>query len=294
MKVKRSTSETPLYCLDTFGPKANEASFYAEELKTHLKKHEFVSRPHKHDFYLILYITKGGGVHTIDFRDYKVAPYSFFFMTPGQVHSWKLDAGTNGHILFFTRNFYQMQLNPNNLVDLPFFQPLSSAPTLRLSNHKTVDILIQDMSNEFNGEKKADLKILRSYLDLLLLLLAKEYESTGNASTHGVSFKLRKLEQLIERNFLKLKKPSEYADLVNLSPSYLNNLCKQTLGKTLTELIQDRILLEAKRLFAYTDLTANQVSQKLNFSDASYFSKLFKKNTGLTPEQFKDSINSTI
>lgn len=294
MGLHKPGSDTPLYCLDAFGAKANDASFYIEDLKTHLKKHEFVSRPHKHDFYLILYVTRGGGTHTIDFREYSIAPGIFFFMSPGQVHSWKLEPDTNGHILFFTRDFYQMQLNQSSLVDLPFFHSLSAVPHLQLQHQKTVESLVEQMLNEFNGRKDADLRILRSYLDLLLLLLAREYQSTGETVTYSVNFKLRKLEQLIEKNFLKLKRPNEYADLINLSPSYLNNLCKENLGKTLTELIQDRILLEAKRLFAYTDDTVNQVSHRLNFSDPSYFIRFFKKNTGLTPEQFKESINSAI
>jgi AraC-like DNA-binding protein len=294
MRVHKPSSDTPLYCLDAFGAKANDSSFYIEDLRAHLKKHEFVSRPHKHDFYLLLYVTRGGGTHTIDFREYPIVPGIFFFMTPGQVHSWKLVPDTDGHILFFTRDFYQMQLNQSSLVDFPFFHSLSAVPHLRLQHQETVGLLIEDMTVEFNGQKNADLRILRSYLDLVLLLLAREYQSGGETVTYSVNFKLRKLEQLIEKNFLKLKRPNEYADLINLSPSYLNNLCKENLGKTLTELIQDRVLLEAKRLFAYTDYTASQVSHTLNFSDPSYFTKFFKKNTGLTPEQFKESLNSAM
>jgi AraC-like DNA-binding protein len=77
---------------------------------------------------------------------------------------------------------------------------------------------------------------------------------------------------------------------MNLSPSYLNSICKQTLGKTLTDLISDRIILEAKRLFSYTDLNVNQVASRLNFSDPSYFIRFFRKHTQLTPEQFKESL----
>jgi AraC family transcriptional activator of pobA len=76
---------------------------------------------------------------------------------------------------------------------------------------------------------------------------------------------------------------------MNLSTAYLNNLCKKHLGKTLSDLINERVLLEAKRLFAYTDLTVSQVADKLRFSDASYFIRFFRKNSGLTPEQFKES-----
>ena len=92
---------TPVYCLDTFSEKAKSSSFYIETLQAHLLDHSFINDPHKHDHYLILYITKGGGTHTIDFKTYPVRKASFFVMTPGQVHSWKLDEGTDGYILFF-------------------------------------------------------------------------------------------------------------------------------------------------------------------------------------------------
>ncbi len=125
-----------------------------------------------------------------------------------------------------------------------------------------------------------DLRILRSYLDLLLLKLAREYPDAPDNSVNASSsvFKIRKLEQLIEKNFIDLKQPREYAALMNISASYLNTICKETLGKTLSDLINERIILEAKRLFSYSDMTVNEVSYSLKFSSPSYFVRFFKKN----------------
>src|SRR5690349_11624949 len=106
--AKRSDSEMPLYCLDTFGSKATSHAFYMETLQQHLKDREFLSKPHKHDFYLLLYTTKGGGTHTIDFKTYSILPGRFFLMSPGQVHSWSLKPETDGYIIFFLRDFYKM------------------------------------------------------------------------------------------------------------------------------------------------------------------------------------------
>ena len=287
--AKRSLKkETPLFCLDDFTLKAKENSFYIETLQTHLKNHAFISKPHKHDFYLLLYITKGGGEHVIDFKSYPMRPGSFFLMTPGQVHAWNLEDKTDGYIIFFQRHFYQLQSTENNLVEFPFFHSLHANPLLQLKKNHTIEVLIQDMLEEFSTSSTLDHRILRSYLDLLLLKLAKEYPVKGQKEfTNSSTFKLRKLEALIEEHYSILKTPGEYAELMNLSTAHLNMICKQNLGKTLSYLIQERIILEAKRLFSYSDLTINQVSDQLNFADASYFIRFFKKFTGITPVQFK-------
>jgi AraC-like DNA-binding protein len=102
------------------------------------------------------------------------------------------------------------------------------------------------------------------------------------------------LGELIDVHYKEHKQPHVYASLMNLSASYLNNLCKQMLGKTLSDLIQERVTLEAKRFFAYSHLTISQVSDKLHFSEPSYFIRFFKKQTGVTPEQFREQINRAI
>jgi AraC family transcriptional activator of pobA len=232
MKIKRvrnPENPTPVYCLDNFSEKAKSSSFYMETLETHLRDHSFVNEPHKHDFYLILYVTKGSGTHTIDFRTYDVRPGSFFVMTPGQVHSWKLDHGTDGYIIFFKDDFY------HNATDFPL-----SGSLIEPKNDPSLDVIIREIYRE------GDIKILRAWLEVLVLKLSANQEPGANAIS-SVTFKIRKLQQLIETNFTRLKKPSEYANLMNLSTAYLNNLCKKHLGKTLSDLINERVLLEAKR-----------------------------------------------
>jgi AraC family transcriptional activator of pobA len=275
LKGMSDEKQTPVYCLDNFSEKAKTSSFYIEILSTHLRQHSFVNTPHKHDFYLLLYITEGGGTHTIDFRTYDVNPGVFFVMTPGQVHSWTLDEGTDGFIIFFQQDFYQQEFS--------FFHSLGDNSCIEPKEDTLPDRIVREMYHE------SDLRILRALLDVLLLKLSKHYEDRHPGEINSVTFKIRKLEKLIEKNFIKFKKASDYANMMNLSPAYLNNLCKLHVGKTLSYLINERIVLEAKRLFAYTDLSAAQVSNRLRFSEPSYFIRFFRKNTGKTPEQFKES-----
>ncbi|MGC1242309.1 MAG: AraC family transcriptional regulator [Chryseosolibacter sp.] len=292
MKEKAATkkNEAPVFKLQAFGEKPTWTDFYIQNLKAHIKDHSFVNKPHKHDFYLIMYVTKGSGVHSIDFVDYEVEPNRMFLMTPGQVHTWELSDETEGFIIFFTRDFYQLRLTDNNLLDFPFFHSLVASPLIHIAEQEVVRFTLKQMKLEYERSGQPDLRLIRAYLDLMLLEVAKYYDVSKTVQTQASIYKLRKLEQLIDANFRTLKQASDYAELMNLAPTYLNSICKESLGKTLTELIHDRLLLEAKRMFAYSDLNINEVAARLSFSDVSYFIRWFKKQTAQTPEEFRQRI----
>jgi AraC family transcriptional activator of pobA len=98
---------------------------------------------------------------------------------------------------------------------------------------------------------------------------------------------LRKFLNLIEKNVSILKFPREYAELLYVTPNHLNAICKELLGKSAGGMIRDRVVLEAKRLMINLDLSISEIAYELNFRDNSYFSKFFKKYTGITPEEFR-------
>jgi AraC family transcriptional activator of pobA len=294
MRKKSHKVETPLYCLSTFSERAKKSSFYIERLERHLEQHAFVNDPHRHDFYLLLYITHGSGNHTIDFKTYTVNPNMVFMMTPGQVHSWQLSKDIRGYIIFFEQDFYQIQNSKTSLLDFSFFHshyavPFSTAPVTTIESE-----ILQEMDAIFWASTPVDGAMLGAYLHVLLLRLARKYNPTTQHEIPLQSHRIRKLEHLIESNFLQKRQPSDYADLMHVSTNYLNTLCKTQVGKTLSELIQERIILEAKRIFAYTDVSVSEVSHQLNFSDPSYFARFFKKRVGITPEEFKHSLNRAI
>ena len=143
------------------------------------------------------------------------------------------------------------------------------------------------MFTEYKNTDEPSARILRAYLEVFLLEASRFYHEPRQIRGHRQTYKIRKLEQLIDANFRSLKQPSDYGELMNLAPPYLNSICKDALGKTLTDLIQGRLLLEAKRMFAYSDLNVNEVAAALNFADASYFVRWFKKQNGNTPEEFR-------
>ena len=101
---------------------------------------------------------------------------------------------------------------------------------------------------------------------------------------------LRTFRRLIDSHYRGLRLPKEYADLLYITPNHLNALCQDLLGKTAGELIRDRTLLEAKRLLTNAKMTATEIAYELNFKDNSYFNRFFKKNAGMTPDDFRKSL----
>lgn len=274
-----------------------QPDFYIRTFQQHKAEHPFVMEPHSHDFYLVMIVTKGGGTHTIDLKKYDVKPGSVFFMSPSEVHSWKLESDTDGYILFFNTQFYLMDFKARNLFDLPFFNH---------SNKIRSEVLTMDQLLEFKTIMENILKesaslsihqnrILRAYLDIVLLKLAVVFHSKEKKETErSTNVIIPKLEALIEQCFIQHYPVSFYASELNLSVQQLNSITKNYLNKTVVEMIHERMIAEAKRLLVYSTFTVTEIAYQLNFNDNSYFNRFFKKEESVTPEQFRKRFINTI
>src|SRR6202000_1067335 len=135
----------------------------------------------------------------------------------------------------------------------------------------------------------ADLiRFLMLQLFIVIGRLSATANSKGPASYNQIL--LKNFQKLIEDNYLSLKLPKDYADLLYITPNHLNAICKDLLGMQAGEVIRNRTLLEAKRLLTNLQLNINEIAFRLNFNDNSYFTKFFKKLEGITPEEFRKKI----
>ncbi|WP_205501881.1 helix-turn-helix domain-containing protein [Rufibacter psychrotolerans] len=282
----------PVYRIPDFtAARALTHGFHVVDLQAHRQKHAFVQAPHKHDFYLLLHIRQGQGTHTIDFTTYDLRPNSVFFLTPGQVHAWDLSPDTQGTLLFFSPDFYQEAPGSEQLRQFPFFRAWQNPAVLyaEAAQLTPVENLLQDLLREYAQPLSLQTEALRAYLRLLLIFLARLYPAAHAAQDNANwPFYLYQLEALVEQHYREHHPVKFYADALHLSAKYLNELCKQNLGKTTSDLLQERLVLEARRLLTHSPhLNITQVAHALGFEDNSYFSRFFKKHTGNTPEQFR-------
>lgn len=279
----------PVFALDSFPQPPRRRSWYLERLEQHVVNFPGVQVPHAHDFYLLLYVTQGGGTHTIDLVSYPLTAGSLFFMTPGQVHHWKLTADTRGYVVFFDPEFYLFRYPGPRLFDYPFFQP-AYPPVLYLEPTETeIRPLLERMWEEHTTPAPQQEELIRSYLHLCLELAARRYPVVPivpEEPRHALHL-LREFGSLLNQRFRNQRTVQHYAQALHVSPNHLNALCRRHLGKTASTLIQERVLLEARRLLSHSNLTVAQVADTLGFEDASYFGRYFRKHTTQTPESFR-------
>lgn len=278
----------PVYRILDFHQKNPSNHFYANDLHIHLKEHQFTNDPHKHDFYLTVLFTKGSGTHEVDFVKYKVKPGALFTLKPGQMHSWSLSANTRGYVFFHSKNFYEERYTNEKLNNYPFFASFGNTSLIELDhvtlNH--VGALMSQIVTEYKGLKiKADQKI-HSLVSLVYVELIRKYSPKQIALNQTYLMQVQKFEDLIEQYYRELKLPKEYAAKLHISEKHLNRITRTLLNKTSTQLIGERIILEAKRSLFNSKLNITEISDELGFSDTSYFIRFFKKHVGETPLAF--------
>jgi len=184
-----------------------------------------------------------------------------------------------------------LRYNTNVLHQFSYFTEVNHAVfSLSEEKGKKLSFLLWQMMEEFQSKKKASQKVLRSYLNILLIEFDRLYVPQHTVKVHNaVNDKIQRYQTLIEQHFKTHKMPSDYAEMLNISTNYLNKICRTILGHTSGNLIKRHIILEAKRLLSYTTNSIGEIADELGFEHASYFVTMFKKATTQTPEQFRKS-----
>ncbi|HEY1038199.1 MAG TPA: helix-turn-helix transcriptional regulator [Bacteroidia bacterium] len=283
-------SRIPVFNIDKFGHEDHAEDFYANIISLHLKHHHFINTPHKHDFYLCMLFTRGKGSHEIDFVKYAVSPGSVFFMSPGQTHGWELSGDIEGYIFFHTKEFFDLHFTSLQIAHYPFFGRIENSRRIQLKKRDQDETEKQFAAilAEHKEEKSMKGHKLRALVNALYIDIARLCKpAVEEAASPAYLTKLREFEELLDEQYGNIKFAAEYAQRLNISERHLNRICKECLDKTTSEVIADRILLEAKRLLVNTAKTISEIALELGYEDNAYFSRLFRKRTGDTPVGFR-------
>lgn len=283
----------PVYSLDNFDREQKKGVLYQVEVFD-ANRHFEVQYPHKHDFYEILFLTSGSGVHIIDNNRYRIEPPCLFFLSPGQAHKLELSHDIGGFIFLFTSEFYLLdQKNKNRLLEFPFFFTLEqNNPPILLKNQQDIAFLSELFQRGCHEMGKANglrsEEIIRSILDLILLNCDQLYPKKNTlVVTSKGNILVKNFLQLIEENYHKNLSVNQYADRLSITPNHLTQVVKGIMGKTSVQLLKEKTITEIKRMLQHSDLTITQIADLMHFPDQSYFSKYFRKETGLSPGEYR-------
>jgi len=270
----------------------SQKDFFVNEIPTHIFENQSkITKPHKHNSYLAILFTKGSGRHEIDFNSYEIKPGTIFLLAPGQTHHWELSEDIDGYIFSHTANFYDLHYSHNRVHEFPFFYSIQNTPCLTLEKKKQteIELLFKKLFEEYLSNEALQQQMILSYIDIIYVELSRLYLAANSQKiikANSYSEKFQQFESLLEKNYIQEKSPSQYADWMNISPKHLNRITKTIIDKTASEVITDRIILEAKRRVLHTKNNFSEIAVSLGYVDYAYFSKLFKKASGLTPTGF--------
>lgn len=246
----------------------------------------FIEKPHKHDFFVFLLFERGSGTHTIDFIEHSVTEKQLHLLFPDQVHSWNLGAETAAFQIMVSRQIFETFANSLKF-DLVMYQ---KHPVLNLYPG-----VFQKLLYEFRAiQSELFLKpilwdIVRSRCRIIAQMVSREAEQIfEDLKVYCAKPVLFEYQSMIDTYYKEEKSVAFYAEKLNISPNYLNILCKKHLYRSATSLIHNRLILEAKRLLLISKKSIKEIAYELGFYDLAYFSKFFKNQTGMPPRDFKE------
>ncbi|HMJ47745.1 MAG TPA: helix-turn-helix transcriptional regulator [Ferruginibacter sp.] len=276
---------------DITGKAVVKNELLVEKLEDFLARHTNLYFPHDHQFYQFVLFTGGRGGYSIDFVNFPVEIGHAYFMVPGQVHSWNFD-NVKGYIINFSGRFLQSFVSiPRYLEKFSVLSGYVPEKDIDLSHDQGLPKILDQMIP--GAGKAGELKNDRIKVELLRLIIDIEdrLERPGLTKNKRKQIELvQNFKQLIGHHYLGHRPVSAYAKELSITTNHLNTLCRKVTGQTAGDLVRERLVLEAKRLLINSRVTILEISNKLNFIDNSYFSKFFKKHTGLTPEKFRSDI----
>ena len=259
-------------------------------LPYYLKNKEKASKPHRHSFFQLLWF-KNSGDHYVDYKIIRHPKNSLFTINQNQIHCFCPKSSNEGFLFHFNDSFIaklsleilaRFSLHIFNEIDRSFLA-LSEKESIILKRQLKIISVELKTSKEPHSEV-----IMHQFLALLYKIEQIKKERFLLKSDLNADFiSVVKFKQLIIDNIYQQMRISNYATALGITPKKLTLLAKRYLGTTPGALIKEMKILEAKRRLTEHQLSIKEIAHKVGFDQPTYFTKFFKKETGITPKQFQ-------
>ena len=247
--------------------------------------HDWELAPHRHArLHQVLLVEKGGGSVTLDGKTHVLSKGSLVNVPPEHVHSFRFEKGTHGWV--------------TTLADELMDQLLVGVGTLRSELNQAcvlradpwVTQTVHQIWLEFSAQEKARALVLRGLSGVLLGWIARQLQEETSEAKLNESALVQRFKALIEQNYTAHWTVNQYAKALSISPTHLSRLTRSANGISALRMIEARLMREARRNLAYTNLSISTIAYALGFSDPAYFSRVFTRDAGVSPTVFRSQI----
>ncbi|MFD0765016.1 AraC family transcriptional regulator [Mucilaginibacter lutimaris] len=241
---------------------------------------------HRHDSHSFFLLKNGTVNIIIDFEQYVITPGSVIYIHPDQVHH----AVASADMVVSSWAITNENLNPEYL---KLLESITPAKPLVLTD-ETFNMIDEaaDICIKLTGQKPDRLHrlLLKDCCNALVALVISQYLKAAKPADKLTRFDVinKSFRELLEQNYTNLKRPAEYAEMLNISIPYLNECVKSTTGYSVSYHIQQRVILEAKRLLYHSKSSVKEIAAALGYDDYPYFSRMFTKMTGMSALAFRN------
>lgn len=250
------------------------------------------------NYYSLIWVQKGEGKVKVDFSEYDFTKDQLLAFAPYQPFMLSSVDDIEGKVIHFHPDFFCIMKHHDEVAcNGVLFNNIYEPPYVIIDEAAkgTFNMVLEQMKIEMQNPALAQYELLISYLKIFLITasrLKKEQQPKEFVpiEENTAPFILQNLKNFIEQNFKTKHSASDYADLLNISPKALAKITKNHFNKTLTNLIAERIIIEAKRELYLTNKPVKEIAYELGYDDEHYFSRFFKTNAEVSPQTYRDTV----
>lgn len=248
--------------------------------------HDWEIKPHRHaDLAQLLYVRKGWAQLQVEGEPTRVEQPSIQFVPPLCIHGFQFSERIDGYVLTLAAPLLarlQAHLGAQRqALEAPGLYPVGA-------DRRYIDTLFDAIDGEYAGAAPARELLLQSLIGVLAVWLGRQVMVRRAEARPGRGQEyLSAFSQLVERHFREHLGIDEYARRLGISPAHLNGVARRLSGQTALGIVHQRLLLEAKRDLVYTAMTVNEIADRLGFSEPAYFTRFFKRLSGVSPSVFR-------
>lgn len=251
---------------------------------------------HRHPFYEMVFIDDADGAHIVDYSSYENLHDAVFLISPGQTHYWKGVTKAKGILIYFNEEFlFRSSITVSSVWEIQLFKEIAQTPAIYMNEEfaESMRTIARIMLKEYEEKRKDYPEVLRACLNIMLIQFYR-YHEMAKEKEEGLSLKLSvnqlslRFQNLISQKLTENLSVKQYAEILGVSQGYLNEQLKKQTGKSAGTLIREAQIQEIKRLLVNTELNIAEIAERMNYQDAAYFCRAFKRETGVSPSQYRN------